>query len=76
MCFVMFGTIEPPHYERVAEDVHAELLKNLIFLIEMCLNVDPDDRPCAGEVTGFLGSLSKYYSGYFEYFLSKTIEKP
>ena len=66
----MFGTMDPPHYDRVAEDVQAELLKNLIFLIEMCLNVDPDDRPCAGEVTGFLGSLSKYYSGYLEYFLS------
>ncbi len=71
----MFGTLDPPQYDRVAEDVHAELLKNLIFLIEMCLNVDPDDRPCAGEVTGFLGSLSKFYSAYLEYFLSKAAGK-
>jgi len=41
----------------------------MLFLIEMCLNIDPDDRPCAGEVTGFLGSLSKFYTGYQEYFL-------
>ncbi len=30
----------------------------------MCLSVDPDDRPGIGEVTGFMGSLSKFYSVY------------
>jgi hypothetical protein len=41
----------------------------------MCLSVDPDDRPGVGEATGFLGSLSKFYFVYNEYFIAKTQKK-
>lgn len=42
----------------------------------MCINVDPDDRPTIGEVTGFLGSLSKFYTAYQEYFQLKVNQYP
>jgi hypothetical protein len=48
-------------------------MKNIVFLIEMCLNVDPDDRPTIGEVTGFLGVLAKFYTTYHDYFMTKTL---
>lgn len=48
------------------------MLKNILFLIHICLNVDPDDRPTIGEVTGFLGVLAKIYGAYQEFFLEKV----
>ncbi len=43
---------------------HKELLKNISFLISMCLHIDPDERPAFAEITSFLGSLSKFNSVY------------
>jgi hypothetical protein len=64
----MFGTLEFPICEQIAGSSFSDLLKNLVFLGQLCLNVNPDDRPTIAELSGFLGSLSKFYSSYHEYF--------
>jgi hypothetical protein len=33
-------------------------MKNLVFLVSKCLSIDPDDRPCFGEITAFIGALN------------------
>ena len=55
--FIFFGSHDPPQPEAVLADPHFEFLDNLIFLINMCLEVDPDDRPGFGEITAFLGAI-------------------
>ena len=57
--FIFFGTLEPPQPEALLIDPHFEFLDHLLFLINMCLQVDPDDRPGFGEVTAFLGALKQ-----------------
>jgi hypothetical protein len=59
LCFIFFGSLTPPHPESLANEPMAEVLANILFLIQMCLNVDPDDRPGFGELTSFLGILKE-----------------
>lgn len=55
--YLFFRNISPPLPEAVLADPHFEFLDHLIFLINMCLQVDPDDRPGFGEITAFIGTI-------------------
>jgi len=38
-------------------------------LIQACVRIDPDDRPCFGEITTFIGALNDIIN------IKSTIEK-
>lgn len=60
LSFIFFGKLAPPVPEsQNFAPPYGHFYQNLIFLIEMCLQIDPDDRPSFGEITTFLGVLGK-----------------
>lgn len=57
LSYIFFGSTNPPQPETFLSEPIFEIMDHLIFLINMCINVDPEDRPSFGELTAFLGSL-------------------
>lgn len=57
LSYIFFGSIVPPTPEGYLSSPLFDIMDHIIFLINMCLKVDPDDRPGFGELTAFLGAL-------------------
>jgi hypothetical protein len=43
--FIFFNSIFVPNVDEIEIHPFRELLKNILFLITMCMNIDPDERP-------------------------------
>ena len=48
LSFIFFERLVPPQIEEILEDPYFEFLENILFLVQMCLQVDPDNRPHFG----------------------------
>lgn len=59
LCYIFFNEINPPNPESFLSEPLFDVLDHIIFLINMCITVDPEDRPGYGELTSFLGALKE-----------------
>ncbi len=59
LSYIFFSDIRPPHIEDLLLEPDFEVLEHLVFLIQMCISIDPDDRPGFGELTAFIGALGE-----------------
>ena len=45
LSYMFFGNVYPPCLEALQYEGHYEILENIYFLVNLCLRIDPDDRP-------------------------------
>ena len=57
LSYVFFDKITPPSPDELEEQPYPELLKNILFIVTECLQIDPDNRPTFAEITSFIGKL-------------------
>jgi hypothetical protein len=60
LSFLFFKSIIPPSSEDLDIYPYPDLVRNIHYLVGICLQVDPDDRPTFAEIASFLGTLDGY----------------
>ena len=60
LSYIFFNSLSPPSPDDLLTHPYPEMLKNVLFIITLCLQVDPDERPTFSEIASFLGTLKGY----------------